>query len=889
MRFLFAVVFILVNFSANAVLKTRSVMGDGNNTKIAVATKNILVSDDCAQPYNACMDAFCMDDNLSGGRCVCSADIKKYDEILAQIDDKNKQTYKLATVAVKAIENDIPIRAATQKQKSKSRIDLSLWDAPVDDFDPDSIANARGEQLFALAHEQCVEQLPECASDMDMLKLLYNQQIKSDCIAYDNSIKQQQQDSAQKLFAAQTAVRDAAMEQFESKNKYNLGQCTIEFRKCMQKTAGCGDDFTGCTTVVAIGNTNARDMFGNVSDKYQIRGSQTSIEISAATYEQLESKKIICEHVTEQCQAVADQVWDSFLRDVGPQIKMAEMIAEDEIRQDCIGNITSCFHKACKDNIDPRDADGSYDMCLTRPESMLTFCAPQLNACGVDTSTTESATASGIWGYVAARLAAMRVDSCTNAVRECLQEDARCGKNYTQCIGLDTDTIMRMCQHDKLVACQQKYGDDEIRGERIYDELANMVTGIMLNIDNELYDECQRALDESMIRICGSTTECNRWAASENYIGARSLEYKICEYSVNGEELDINFDKCRTDISQITDAELGRTYNAGDKLGPVTPLVGAMDGMIFWGSIEVEDDGSITSVEQYLKKAGLDSQISSAQMTKVSDELSILNRNIDATIQLIEQDPRVQYCMTGRDMGQITGFEEFDQVPRFPNLTQSARRMISNSALTVAKSNYYELYDELNARMLKDYAEIYRRQADIRKENARDVYREAGRQACLGLAEMSTLPKSPNPPTGWGTWFLLGATIGASILAFGAAGVIVGAMVAMEVAVEEFIVLAVVLTTAGTGFAKLATSLTGVDDANRALNDVYMNMDLSSTYTMNQWNYQETVTTQYIPETMVCQKCTTIKDCLDPRRPWVGGPHCKKWAEPKQECTEIQF
>ena len=71
--------------------------------------------------------------------------------------------------------------------------------------------------------------------------------------------------------------------------------------------------------------------------------------------------------------------------------------------------------------------------------------------------------------------------------------------------------------------------------------------------------------------------------------------------------------------------------------------------------------------------------------------------------------------------------------------------------------------------------------------------------------------------------------------------------------------------------------------------DVYMNMDLSSTYTMNQWNYQETVTTQYIPETMVCQKCTTIKDCLDPRRPWVGTPHCKKWAKPKQECTEIQF
>ena len=48
---------------------------------------------------------------------------------------------------------------------------------------------------------------------------------------------------------------------------------------------------------------------------------------------------------------------DTFLRKVAPQVKSAELIAEDKARQDCIGNISSCFQKACKDTIDPNDQE----------------------------------------------------------------------------------------------------------------------------------------------------------------------------------------------------------------------------------------------------------------------------------------------------------------------------------------------------------------------------------------------------------------------------------------------------------------------------------------------------------------------------------------------------
>ena len=106
----------------------------------------------------------------------------------------------------------------------------------------------------------------------------------------------------------------------------------------------------------------------------------------------------------------------------------------------------------------------------------------------------------------------MRVDSCTNEVKECLQSDDRCGADYTQCIGLDTDTIIRMCPYDKLVGGQKVYGETDIRGEAVYDELANMVQGIMLGIDNNFLNQCQNAANEAMIKVCGSTEDCSGWA-----------------------------------------------------------------------------------------------------------------------------------------------------------------------------------------------------------------------------------------------------------------------------------------------------------------------------------------------------------------------------------------
>ncbi len=813
---------------------TQKVIGTG--TKVASATKNVVVSEECQQKYDGCMDSFCMLDNDTGGRCLCSDKNAEFDAILAEIEKLDQQSYQMATFGVENIEmgddadaviakaNAVAQSVLNQGEEKKTRrtLDLSMWDTPVDFDDDEDIFGASavspidgkdGDALHRAAAELCVAQIPECQSEIQMLQMMYAQRIKSDCAAYENSLKQQKNSSTQKLAAAERALREAALDQYRAANKYDLGQCTVEFKKCMQTTGGCGDDFSGCASMVAMDATNTRQSTSRQAKNYQIKGVATNIEISASTYDALMAKKPLCESITKSCVNVAGQVWDTFLREVAPQVKNAELIAEDKARQDCIGNISSCFQKACKDTMDPKDPDGSYDMCLSRPGTMLNLCRVPLNACGIDASSEAAAEKSDVWDFVVARLASMRVDSCTTEVKECLQSEDRCGKDYTQCIGLDTDTIIRMCPYEKLTGCQKIYGEEEIRGDAVYDELATMVQGIMLNIDNSILAECQAAADEAMIRVCGATEDCNGLAVDDN-IGARSLEYKLCEYKDDAFQSN-----CRNDVSQIQDSELGRGGTERKA------FAGKFEGEIPWDAISfIDENGNLTG------KPVLNLPEGSAPLSaKVQNELNVLYGNINAAIAAIESDQKVQYCMTGREVQAMrranaeTGERESTRLgnksgtdaARFPQLTSQMRSIIATSALKIAKDNYHKKYDELQKQLAQDYVTLGERMAEIDGLNKLDARREMARQACVNLANGSVLATSK-------------------------------------------------------GKNNVPTSPIG--------------LDLIGSKQRNDWNYKETITSTFEWETLNCHRCVRTQNCTKPKRKW-----CKRWGEEEETCNDIQF
>ena len=662
-------------------------------TKVTAATQNTLVDETCRQKFDGCMDAFCMLDNASGGRCLCSDRNKELNLVLAEIEKLDAQSYKMATEGVEKIEMGENAEAVmanakaitkslnedSDKTKSKrNKLDLTSWnnvsvDSEASVFDVDSeggIQDKEGDALFSASYDLCVAQIPECSANFQMLNSLYRQRVRSDCTAFENSLKQQKNASAQKLAAAEAAMREAALEQYKSANKYDLGQCAIQFKQCMQTTAGCGDDFTGCAGVAAAEEAVTKKSYTTKKSKQTtIQGTVSSITIAAATYDTLESKKPLCMDVTKNCVNVRDKVWDTFLREVAPELKTAELLAESNLRTSCIGNISNCFLKACKDNIDPNDPDGSYDMCLSRPETMESLCKVEIQPC--------VATEPRIMDYVRAKLASMRVDACTKEVKDCLQSKDRCGENYSQCVGLDTETIIRMCPEEKLTACYQEYGGKK---STVEDALNRMVDGIFVNLDDALFKECEKFAQNKVIEICGSLseTECQAFSDDE-YLGADSL----------------------------------LMYKDGtDNI--------VIDGLVDFGAlktIETVDDrnGILYTVDasEYIEKLK-DSGAPSATQERIKAAINGVKNKIDQRIALLNSDPKISMCINGRDVSQLSkNSQKYAKkqsgsnrtTARYPHLLDGYQKILLNAGISQASKNYSKKKEALVAEALESQSD----------------------------------------------------------------------------------------------------------------------------------------------------------------------------------------
>ncbi|MDW2994469.1 MAG: hypothetical protein R8N24_00360 [Alphaproteobacteria bacterium] len=840
-----------------------------NGTKVNAATKTTANSE-CQNLYNACMDSFCVIDNVDGGRCVCSDKFKTFEKLHNEINDINLQAYKLTTLGVEKIH-------ATVSKNTALDID-SMQTAPKTDLT--SALDMWGNTLRTTAHDACVAQIPQCANNLQMMSMMYSGTINSDCIGYENSLKNLRANAKQQLQLAEGNLREIALDSAKNANKYDLGQCTIKFKECMQTTAGCGEDFTGCVDIV---NQNKARILNNQTEQlFKIPNTTANLSIAKSMYDVLQSKAPMCQSVLNQCVKVKDQVFNAFLRESYPELKIAQDTAEYNVRTDCISNVSKCFQKACKDNIDPNDPDGSYDACLMRPEMVLTFCKPELDLCGVNTKDAKTAKQSLIWDYVLAVLASMKVDACTVELKDCLTNENRCGPDYSNCVGLSTDTIIRMCPYDKLMGCQNVY-DKDLKEDFVYDNISQTVQGIILNIDNKLLNYCQAAVDAAATRACGDDLSCPGFF-NLNTVGTTSLDYKICEYVVVNEDVLVS-DHCHRDQSLIPDVDLGRVeYSATGELGPVVPYTIFIDVPIYWESITVDDNGNFNGLDDYVKNINdTGMYMTEAQQSRLESELFTFRDNMQHVFDAIEQDPTVEYCMRGRRLDGV----ELKRTTRFPNITKSMRIKLANMMLQKAKNNYYKKYDAYTQRSLQDYVKIAERQADIKGENAKDLRREIARQSCVALAEMSALPKSTEPHNVWGE-VLVGLAI-ALAMAFLVActyGTVLPAVPAVlgTWLTETIVGVGVPLTVGG------LTASAVVHQNTENTSDVSHVHDYNGEYKITHWNYKEEITTVFNPTDLTCEKCTVSTRCEIPKNPMFGEPYCEAWEEslPKK-CTTIEF
>ena len=237
----------------------------------------------CYDAYYGCMDQFCISDNESGGSCACSDLSIQYDKEFSEIQEILAEADRIATEEVEKVklgaQADIVFTGTREydadgnlkeideigmDSKEKKRADLmALWESNYDDTDEDSVWGASaadfselvGASLYNAAEELCLEQVPEdCAGDITLLRNMYSRQITSDCKGYKNSIDSKRSQAEIALSDAQADVRTALKESFEAANKYDLGQCMVQFKKCMQTEDACGENWENCVATIASEN-----------------------------------------------------------------------------------------------------------------------------------------------------------------------------------------------------------------------------------------------------------------------------------------------------------------------------------------------------------------------------------------------------------------------------------------------------------------------------------------------------------------------------------------------------------------------------------------------------------------------------------------------------------
>jgi len=203
-------------------------------------------------------------------------------------------------------------------------------------------------------------------------------------------------------------------------------------------------------------------------------------------------------------------------------------------------------------------------------------------------------------------------------------------------------------------------------------DLDNILMGLYLNVDNMALENCQNVINTRMTELCGSTSDCDRFAADDT-IGTGSLRPQKSGdvYRITGM---ISFG------SILMGDASGRTMDRGDdsdtRLGP--------------GEIGVQQYISELRRRHRNNRSGVNTD---AIIENIEAELNNIAGTINRTIDIIASDPHIQNCIGGRNLQNITG-QNRTMTARFPNLLASTQMVIAASALRRAQDNYNRMFNE---------------------------------------------------------------------------------------------------------------------------------------------------------------------------------------------------
>ena len=259
------------------------------------------ITDYCKAQYTSCMDNFCNVLDDAQGRCSCSANLKNYEKTETALKQANESLQDIAqqiqyiglssdeietifsqTEAelamrgandnsenainldrVKDMVIDVRNKTAYSTASSGSSFDLSgllSFDLGADfgfgnlfstGSNTSSISNQRGEQLYKTATARCkATVLNTCQSqgvDISVITNSYDLEIDKQCIVYERSLTDANNQLISTVRNAQTVLQRARLMVAQKKNEYtDLRECITALDACMQDDYVCGSDYENC-------------------------------------------------------------------------------------------------------------------------------------------------------------------------------------------------------------------------------------------------------------------------------------------------------------------------------------------------------------------------------------------------------------------------------------------------------------------------------------------------------------------------------------------------------------------------------------------------------------------------------------------------------------------
>ena len=427
----------------------------------------------CRQVYYECMDEFCATKDTNLRRCACSSRVNEFNSIKKQMSKFEDQmldfNQRLLLVNMDAEDVDA-INNATEgeeafyntkdRTKSKKALDeiakklnttfgdsdsvgslapismsLNIDSAfdTVDSFMGVDTTAKTGPALYNAAIPVCREIATEVCNE-DELSLAvsgYQMLMEQDCNTVYKSYQSQVDSARAKVFESSALLDMSRLEAYQTRNSDDLLTCKRKMLEMLTDSTVCGTNLQNCldmtgkyidpTTGSAFLTTSLTDL-----DSLIIRPTTnqtwTSANSSSPFLTYLKNKKNYLATAMENCQDIADSVWDGFIEDALSQIKLAQTAKLEEIRQACTTLTTECI-TSTSETIAGFDARALSIFGVSADRTANSLCADVQTACTalIDSeSSSSSSWNAGITDISTDKTYDTIISSCTQVGRNCI-------------------------------------------------------------------------------------------------------------------------------------------------------------------------------------------------------------------------------------------------------------------------------------------------------------------------------------------------------------------------------------------------------------------------------------------------------------------------------------